>query len=232
MRSLLNKAALVAVALTAVSCFATAAQAQTTFAQFTQRNPSLRAFSFDSTTRILTATDVAVRFTFGVDSLAGEAGTQVDGLLDFSGTIGFDTAGGATRFGGPLANMSFSFTASTPVLGRTNLLTLLPTTGAFTADGTTGNAQGSTGVGDTVVYTSDFLDFSPTTQRDYSFSFSGINPSVTTSTLSNFNASGAGTFSSTPSPITASVPEANAGLLVGLALPLLGGVAILRRRKK
>lgn len=35
----------------------------------------------------------------------------------------------------------------------------------------------------------------------------------------------------TPVPATV-VPEANAGLLAGLALPLLGGVAVLRRKKK
>ncbi|MBC7805861.1 MAG: hypothetical protein H7145_06895 [Akkermansiaceae bacterium] len=174
-----------------------------------------------------------MRFTFGVESLAGPAGTQVDALLDYNATIGLDSPGGATVFGGPITSMSFSITTLTPINGRTNVLNLISSTGAFTGDGSTANAAGSTTVGDSVLYTSDFLDFTQTTQRDFVFGFSGVNPPIQSSTLNNFDASGAGTFSSTPAPLVATVvPEANAGILISLALPVIGGMAILRRRKK
>lgn len=59
----------------------------------------------------------------------------------------------------------------------------------------------------------------------------------TFTTAGSFSLQGGGVVAASNGPViaaipTVNVPEANAGLLMGLALPLIGGVAVLRRRKK
>ncbi len=238
MRSVIYQMLSVAAMSALVAVGASSANAQSvTFAQFAQSNPGAALFSFDSATRLLTAENAPVRFTFGVDTNAVNAGQQIDALLDFSAVLAPGTPGINTAFTTVANSVSFSFTAITPINGQNNLLSLSNSTSAFTGDGSSANMSGSTNGNpmDMVNFSSAFLNFGPTSERSFAFSFSGVNPPFTTGFAANpqnFTASATGTFSSTPAPIPAAVPEANAGLLMGLAIPMIGGVAVLKRRKK
>ncbi len=99
---------------------------------------------------------------------------------------------------------------------------------------TSGNVGGSTQAGNTVVYTSDFLNFTPTVDKDFSLALSSITPGLgrggVGQALSTFFATSTGSFSADPAPLpTAIIPEpATWGLLVvGFGLVGLQG----RRRK-
>lgn len=92
---------------------------------------------------------------------------------------------------------------------RTNLLTAV-----FTPSGTTPTLVGSTNGNSatmsattpdhTVTFTSDFLGFALTTQRNLGLSFSSVTPSIALGAgnfLQSFTAAGTGTFASNPVPV-------------------------------
>jgi hypothetical protein len=80
----------------------------------------------------------------------------------------------------------------------------------------------SSAANNTVVFESDFFDFSTATQRDAALGFSSVDPVLVLDGdfLKSFTAAGTGTFS------IASIPEPATMALVGL-----GGVALVRRRR-
>lgn len=75
----------------------------------------------------------------------------------------------------------------------------------------------STELGSSVLYTSDFLEFAATLERDFALSFSSVTPALLTTGgfLRTFAAAGTGTFDSDPPPLTLEpVPEPGTGLLL------------------
>jgi hypothetical protein len=225
----LNKAAIAAVALTTFGILAAApAQAQSTsFAAFTLVNTNNTPFIFTdngATGDTLRVVNEQVRFSFGSE--------QVLANFNYSANVGSGAAGANNLFAAALTNVNFSFIG----LDGTNLLSATSSTGQIVASGGSGGMNGSdtnsVATDDTVNFTSSIFDFSNTSERSFAFTLTAINPGVTNANPGSFVASGAGSFSSNPSPTMVAVPEANAGLLAGLALPIIGGVAVLRRRKK
>lgn len=93
---------------------------------------------------------------------------------------------------------------------RSNLLTAIITPGAsqsrITGAGNSATLSATTPAASDqgVVFLSDFLSFSATTERNLALSFSSVNPALALgsgSFLQNFSAAGSGTFASNPLPV-------------------------------
>jgi len=106
---------------------------------------------------------------------------------------------------------------------------------------TSGGISAATSSGATIVYTSDFLDFSNTVNRDASFSLSaitslvnkqnlGLNQLNASSALRSFRATATGSFSSDPSPIVTAIPEPATWAMMLGGFGLIGGIARRTRR--
>jgi len=242
MNNLLKKAAIAAFALIGTGIVAVPAHAQLTqFASFS--GLSQNNFRYNSATNTLFSTfdgtnpgGIPVNFFYRQNTAAGLAFTNIAATLSFAATGVANVDGNSDL---PVTNVSMTITANTApnaILG-TNLLTINSGATAL-IDGTLGGAQGSinsdTSQGNTLVYSSSYLTFGASSQRVLGFTTTNLTPSygVTANRPNTFLGSFDGNFSSNPAPTSVTVvPEANAGLLAGLALPLLGGVAVLRRRK-
>lgn len=167
---------------------------------------------------------------------------------DFFMDITVGSGNPATRQGAvlaqPIPTGGFSFTTRAPItFGRSNfaaganLLTATFSDGVIIGSGSTASFTGNTGSG-ALVFTSDFLDFSGTSLRDFSLSLTQISPSlrqVTTGgdrALRTFRAFSAGSFSSDPAPIAipTGIPEPEAWGLMVVGFGLVGLKA--RRRNR
>jgi len=208
-----------------------------TFAQFDQTHPG-QAFTFTnhngSGTNLELTANVPVEFEFLVPNGTGtlapttiQATLVMTAIADPAVTVG-------TNVIEPYSSVSMVFTADTPINGHTNLLTVVSTTTGTLTSKTNANSaslNGDSGAGDTVTFTSDFLNFGSTVTRDYDLSFSSLNPrmSIANGTLGTtahfpktFSTSGTGTFGSDPAP-TFGTPEPSPALalLIGAGLTLL-----------
>lgn len=231
MRSFLNTVALGAIA--ALGLVATGAQAQTTFAQFSAG--SLNNFQYVNAANTFgnVGASIPVSFQYTAATLYGPAFTPI------AATMTFSSNGAATVNAGnelPLTGITMTITANTAGPLGSNLLSATSSTGVLggTLNSNTPPLTADTAVGNTVVFTSNYLSFTSTTARVISLTTANSTPTYTLAANSrpnSFSGTYVGSFASNPAPVRVEVPEANAGLLAGLALPLLGGIAVLRRRK-
>ncbi len=105
---------------------------------------------------------------------------------------------------------------------------------------TSGSLSGSTTSGSTITYTSDFLDFTNTSDRDLSLSLTSIvslvanvNRGLSNATgkaLGSFRATATGSFSSDPAPRVVGVPEPQTWAMLVLGFGLVG-VSVRRRAR-
>jgi len=232
-----KKLSLSTIALTAAITAAMPAHALGQFASFSI--DSGKPFGYDKSTGLFTGTDIAGTFKFNVDTIYGAAGTTVDALF----TIQASTIGVLDSDSDILANnLSLVAKDNDSSFGRigTTLLSIAPTInsqGIFDFDTQfpqTVVFRGDTAGGDTIHYSSDVLDFSHVNQSVFNYGASDLTPDYVASVgqrPNSFHAGGTINFSSEALPTT-SIPEANAGLLVSMALPVLGSIAVVRRVKK
>ncbi len=171
---------------------------------------------------------LSAALTFDATAPNGHPAQTFAGFLfqpDIAGTFKFTYTGLA-----PLHVGSHTY------LPGSNLLTATVFTNAdfFGAkNSTSGSLSADTQTGSTLVYTSDFLDFSSTANRDFAFNLTGISPALgalSGKALTSFDGVSGGSFSSERAPIVIpSVPEP-----ATWALMLTGffgaGVALRRRR--
>ena len=100
--------------------------------------------------------------------------------------------------------------------------------------GTSASAYGTTEVGDTVTFTSDFLDFIYAGDEDFTLKFTSATPALSATTgaaLHTFSAKGAGRFGTTWGPRLTAVPEPATWALTILGLGGVGGALRTRRRR-
>ncbi len=199
----------------------TASQAQTTtFAQFLQRNTASQNFVFTNNTTGATFNTVnngnPVSFLYGgIANLPAELqGFQNATIFVTSSTTAPAGSGSDGNLVQPF-NSTFTIEVrrDTPATvgggTRRNLLTAIVSQGGTTAN-ITGQANSASFTASTpsstsqvVTYTSDFLDFTQTIDRNFGISFSSVTPALSFGPggfFNSFSASGSGTFASNPVP--------------------------------
>jgi hypothetical protein len=132
---------------------------------------------------------------------------------------------------------SISFTRDTAAAEgngtRTNLLTVSFTNAELDASQNGGSFTFKSNANSVITFSSDFLDFTNVLGKDFSFSFSGGNPSFSATVGSsgrNTAFSGSGTFASDPAPlVVGSVPEPASWAMMLVGFGAVGGAV--RRQK-
>lgn len=254
MRKILILAAVAATALTAIP----AAAVTTTFANFSAgtggsnvrwvRSGNSATFYSTTLNNSNSAGARNVTFSFLQPSIAGFV-SNVTASWSLNGTV---TNTIATQNGNTLnqtnlvGNFSFISTADIVIGARTFLAGSNLLTGTFNntlLSGTRGtNSAGISGStpGAVITYTSDFMDFSGTNQRNFSMNLTSVNPFLNTasspvntgtptSAINTFRAVAGGSFSSDPAPVVTAVPEPGTWALM---IAGMGMVGFARRRRQ
>ena len=182
-------------------------------------------FSFLQAALATYVTDVIADFTLLATTPSGNPAT---GSPDYDQTLstgGFTftnanslTVGGTTYAPGTANLLTATFTGA-DILGRQGR--------------TSGNVNGDNTSG-TLTYTSDFLNFTGTVNRDFSLALSATSPSFfrtlsPSRALRTFKASSSGVFSSDPAPLVISVPEPQ---MWAMMIGGMGMVGLQMRRRK
>ena len=205
------------------------------FASFKQHNTSTQAFQFTSPGNFTASTLVDFSFATDVRSSSSSptipANSIILASLNLTGTQNapIETLGGF--FVLPVNVTNLTLTAN----GHT-LLSLVGD-GAISGqlNGTSGGASGSQGAGNTVTFASDYLDFTNSAGRSFSFSLDNVTPGFTKSgsSLSPFSAIIGATFAATPTP-TARFATPEPSSVAGMAFGAFGimGMVVLRRNRR
>lgn len=204
------------------------AQALTTFASVDSLG---QVFQFTNngagSTFGLTSASIPVTFRYKVANGYGGIDQNIAATMTLTSLV----SGGPGGYTQGIGDIQLNITANTPINGLTNLLSMGATTGRLTsqAGSDIANFGGNTRNGFVVGFSSDFLDFTNTTDRAFNFALNSLNPPAGLNAngyMNSWNASGLGNFATIPVPTT--IPEPTTGLLSLLALP---GVVALRRRR-
>jgi len=208
------------------------------FATFNQTgsNPNPWVFTNNgaSSTFTVASGSIPVDFTYSISNGTGLVGVNIPATLTFS--AGPSTT--AFNFGGfdvqPLDLFNMTITSNASFGGLNNLLTLTGT-GALSGfdGGTPAGFAGDSNLGDTVVYSSDFLNFSGQESYQYAYTLAGgssVMGIAGNSYLKNFLASGTGNFFAGQARTGVPEPSTNAAFLLG-GLGLLGLVAFGRKTR-
>ena len=201
-------------------------QAQTqTFAQFTQQS-SANGFIFTNNggaSATLSTPLSGTRITFRYLGIVGLApslqGDQcADIFIDANGNDPAVQTVPPNGYSQPFDTVIIQILRCTPApVGsntRRNLLTLTVTTGSPALSGNLGGASASFFAStptQNVTFTSDFLTFANTTERNFALSFSNITPPLSLGPggfFDSFTAAGTGTFASSPRPVVIAPPTA------------------------
>jgi SdrD B-like domain/Domain of unknown function (DUF4214) len=178
----------------------------TTFLQFVQTNPGAENFTYTQNGASAAFSTIPggdpVLVNFDTSIVQGLSAPQFGHLFLTSTTTSPAAAGPNSSLVEhfPTATNTMQFVLDTPVNGHSNLLTVTYSdvlTGP--PNGQAGNLLASTlsVPPDTVTFSSDFVDFTNATERDFSLSFSSIVPGISSGTggfFVPFVASGTGTF--------------------------------------
>lgn len=231
--------------------------AATTFGQFLQKNPSARLFQYlkqDSgatkkaelrTTGTATGNTLAsipIYYLLSVPGLPADLQSLQDAHL----TVDFISNAGTTGTGTSRSQLfdhnvtgTISITRDTAAAeglnSRTNLLTVSFTDAELDASQNAGAFTFKSIGSSAITYTSDFLDFTNVTGKDFSFSFSGANPTfsaVLGSSGRSTRFSGTGTFASDPAPRVPGVPEASTWAMMVLGFGAAGASLRSSRRRE
>jgi len=233
------------------------ASATTTFGQFLQKTPSARLFQYlkqDSgatkKAELHTTATAASSVTGSIPIyyLMSVAGLPADltGLQDAHLTVDFISNVGTTASGSSrsqlfdtVTNGSISIIRDTAAAegtgARTNLLTVSFTNGQLDANQGAAAFTFKTTASSVITYSSDFLDFSKVIDKDFSFSFSGANPTFQAapgSSSRSMRFSGTGTFASDPAPRIPGVPEASTWAMMMVGFGAAGAALRSNRRRE
>jgi hypothetical protein len=220
---------LLTLALALAGAASTARGDTVTFAQFFDSSNNILFANNGTTSTLKTVTGGAsVGFVFSnIAGLPSDLAFQNATMsINLTGTSSSSSESGNTIFQPLSGTISFTRTsaAGEGQGSRTNLLTI-----TYASHSQSGSLSGSAGSGsaslspstpnDTVTYTSDFLSFSNTSQRNMSLSFTSVNPNLTfgANGVQNFSTAGVGSFASNPAPTlnVTPTPEPSTCVLIG-----------------
>jgi hypothetical protein len=202
-----------------------------TFGQFIQKSPNARLFSYTNEDSGATrkaeikGTDIPIYFQLGVNGLPADLVDLQNAHLsvDFVSNLGTTGSGDSrVQMFDTATNGTITFTRDSAAAEgngtRTNLLTVSFTNAELDASNGSGSFTFKTNANSVISYSSDFLDFSQVVSKDFSFSFSGANPTFSAPVGSSGRStrfSGTGTFASDPAPFYPGVPEVSTwGMMV------------------
>lgn len=205
--------------------------------------------TLSSTTSAGVAGPALVRFSFLQTALSPFV-TDVSAIFNFNGSIArgtpATTSGSTLTQNGISETFSFTSTSAITVTGPhfvphtyaagSNLLSGTISFASLSGSGSSAGISASTVAGETITYTSDFLDFSNTVNRDEALSLTAINPPLAkhaglNGALSSFRATIGGQFGSDPAPlVNGIVPEPGVWMLMVAGFGLVGVAA--RRRER
>ena len=238
----------------AIASLTPAMATPTTFAQFTMRGGVSNPFTFTNTpttgptglrgsNSTFTVTgSIPVNFQYEVNNGYGVTGSNIAATMTLTSVVdGKATAvniGTAAhpkfQYSQGLKSFNLTITAVTAAKNShgvfsTDLLSLTSSTGTITGlkGANSAGLTGDTTQGDTVAFSSDFLYFGNTINRDFALSFSSLLPTYQLAAdgyLANFKTAGTGTFASDPAPQVTPSPEpapTAAFLIGGMGLALL-----------
>jgi len=251
---MMKRLAILAAGALLVSSATSAWASSFTFGQFTQKSPSKRLFRYKNndvgatraaeiytiaTPSSTTLGSIPVYYILGTSNLPADLQGAQDALL----TVDFFSAHGTSGSGGSRVQMfdsgTITITRTTPALeglnSKTNLLTVSFTNAELDASQLGGSFTFKSNATSSITYTSDFLDFSNVITKDFSFSFSGANPTFSATigrSSRNMTFSGTGTFASDPAPTTIGVPEASSWAMLVLGFGGIGALMRSGRRSK
>jgi len=220
-----------------------------TFANFTQQVTDPQTpfvFTNASTGSGFLTQSIPVDFTFEIPN-----GTGLETPIQATMVLTAVAVPGGYYTAGPFVGQTFSsltatFTATSGPFTGDNLLTVNSTalvqglTGVPVNPPNHGTAglSADTGAGDTVTYSSDFLNFAGGADNSYSFEFTSLTQKLAKqlaatgkmpNVLKSFDANGTGSFTSDPTP-TFGVPEPNPALALLIGAAGLG-LLFVRNRK-
>lgn len=178
-------------------------------------------------------TNIKAAFTYSATVTKGTPAVSAYGALvqqGISGSFSFLTTAAITVTG--------PFFETHTYAAGSNLLSGSFSDAALFGSGSSAGASSSTSGGSVVTFTSDFLDFSNTVDRDRGFTLTSIAPILTMHTganhaLNSFRASAGGQFSADPAPLVnglSPVPETASWAMMFVGFGGLGYA--LRRRPK
>ena len=182
-----------------------------------------------------------VRFSFLQAGISPFVTDVVAGFSLFATVVAHPATLSGTQLSQDFIYGTFSFVSTTPItVGATtyaagsNLLSAVFTLGTINGRtaGTSGSFSGSTTGGSVITYTSDFLNFTPTIDRDFAIGLTSITSSLSRATgkaLRTFKANSTGSFSSDPAPLINAVPEPATWAMLVAGFGMVGVAA--RRRK-
>lgn len=211
------------------------ADAPNNFASFYE-STAANSFVFTNTGAgsTLVCASTPITFVFQSPNTYGAIGQAIPGVLTLSATVNGAASStvipGGTYLGQPFNNISFSFTANTPVAGHTNLLSITGGSDNLSAlkNGYNVSLGADTVNGDNLVFQSDFLTFGAVTDENYNFALTSSVPAAIDNNgyFTSFNAAGTGIFASAP------LPSPEPGTLVSLAV-LSGclGIGLIARKR-
>lgn len=206
------------------------------FATFNQVGND-KPFTFTNTgagATFTASTQVSFNFT-GIPGLPAELTGDQSATLTLTATASSPTIVNGPIFDQPLNNAVLSFTRNAPSGGLTNLLTVNFSGLLSGRNGSrAATVDASNTSGDTVLFTSSFLDFSQTISRSLALGFSAVTPMISNGPggfLASFTASGVGTFSSEPPPFVNAIPLPASIVMLGAGLAGVPVASLFRRKK-
>lgn len=199
-----------------------------------------RLFTTASGTGTAPANSAAL-FMFEQAPLSGLGFIPANFFMDITVASGNPATSSGSILMQPIPMGGFSFTNSVAVtIGSTtfaagsNLLTATFTMAVIDGSGSSG-FYGNTSMA-VLNYTSDFLDFTNTNNRDFSMALTSVSPTLFQSiaggpkALRTFRAFANGSFSSNPAPVIPSIPEPEVWGLMVVGFGMVG--VQIRRRKR
>jgi hypothetical protein len=203
------------------------------FATFSQTGGALFTFTnTGSSSNFLVTGSIPVAFTYLVPNAYDPTFTTTAGTMTFSSIVSSKAVTVGSLIDQPMDDVNFVITADSPKGGKTDLLTLTTSTGDLV--GKTGTTEpslsGDTGTGDTVTFSSDFLDFTNVTEEAYNFSFTLSKGDLFTLNsnkyVNTFTSVGSGNFSSDPIPTIPGGPVPEPATTASFVLGGLGLLAM------